>query len=210
MRRVRSPLPAPAAHPRGHITVRQAQQHLPETVLRSYFTFAFVCNPYDRYVSLCATLHSGNAGYVGNETAWMKRTLDKIQGQMDAATFRRMVLIGPQAGILTASGRSVSISSGPTKRCRVRLPRYVGVSAFPSRCFPWSTPRRMHRPIPIMTTNSAASSRASIAATSKRSAMRPNLPFQPGCPEGRHEEQSSDGRGRAGCKRLRSGVPNAP
>lgn len=66
---------------------------------------AHVRNLYDRYVSLCATLHSGNAGYVGNETAWMKRTLDKMQRQMDAATFRRMVLIGPQAGILTASGR---------------------------------------------------------------------------------------------------------
>ena len=103
MRRVRSPLPA--AHSHGHITVRQAQQHSPDAVLRSYFTFAFVRNPYDRYVSLCAALHSGNAGYVGNETAWMKRTLDKMQGQMDAATFRRMVLIGPQAGILTVSGR---------------------------------------------------------------------------------------------------------
>lgn len=73
--------------------------------MRSYFTSAFVRNLYDRYVSLCAALHSGNAGYVGNETAWMKRTLDKMQGQMDAVTFRRMVLIGPQAGILTASGR---------------------------------------------------------------------------------------------------------
>lgn len=174
-------------------------------------SFAFACNPYDRYVSLCATLHSGNAGYVGNETAWMKRTLDKMQGQMDAATFRRMVLIGPQAGILTASGRlGVDFIGRYTKRCRVRLPRYVGVSAFPSSRFPWSTPRRVHRPIPTMTMNSAASSRASIAATSNSSAMRPNLPFEPGCPEGRHEEQSSDGRGRAGCKRLRSGVPNAP
>ncbi len=105
MERVRSPLPTLARIRHGHITVRQAQRHLPEAVLRSYFTFAFVRNPYDRYVSLCATLHSGNAGYVGNETAWTKRTLDKMQGQMDAATFRRMVLIGPQAGILTASGR---------------------------------------------------------------------------------------------------------
>ena len=72
--------------------------------MRSYFTFVFVRNLYDRYVSLCAALHSGNVGYVGNGTAWMKRTLDKMQGQMDAVTFRRMVLIGPQAGILTASG----------------------------------------------------------------------------------------------------------
>lgn len=87
---------------------------------------AFVCNLYDRYVSLCATLHSGNAGYVGNETAWMKRTLDKMQGQMDAATFRRMVLIGPQAGILTASrrlgvdsiGRYEALQSACAEICR--------------------------------------------------------------------------------------------
>lgn len=105
MRRVRKPAAGaggtPAWAPHGAPSATAFARGGSALVLQS----AFVRNLYDRYVSLCATLHSGNAGYVGNETAWMKRTLDKMQRQTDAATFRRMVLIGPQAGILTASGR---------------------------------------------------------------------------------------------------------
>ena len=99
-RRVRSPLPALRRMGHGHITLRQAQAHLPEAVWRTYFKFAFVRNPCDRYVSACAMLNRHNAGYAGNETAVMKRTLAGLAGAVDAADFRKLVLLRPQAGLL--------------------------------------------------------------------------------------------------------------
>ena len=99
-RQVRSPLPALRRMGHGHITLRQAQAHLPEAVWRTYFKFAFVRNPCDRYVSACAMLNRRNAGYAGNETAVMKRTLAGLTGAVDAADFRKLVLLRPQAGLL--------------------------------------------------------------------------------------------------------------
>lgn len=210
VRRVHSPLPALAARRHGHITVCQARRHLPDAILRSYFTFAFVRNPYDRYVSLCAALHGRNAGYAGNETAWMKRTLANMQGQMDAATFRRMVLVGPQAGMLTDSGRPGVDFIG----------RYEALqSAFAEIC------RRIGIPEQALSVVNAAAHapsdtyyddelRGLVARFYRRDfelfGYASDLPLQSGCPEGRHEEQPSDRRGRAGCKQMRGGVPNAP
>ena len=99
-RRVCSPLPALRRMGHGHVTLRQARAHLPEAVWRTYFKFAFVRNPYDRFVSACAMLNKRNAGYAGNETAVMKRTLAGLQGAVDAADFRKLVLLRPQAGLL--------------------------------------------------------------------------------------------------------------
>ena len=38
----------------GHISLEQAQQYLPAEQFRSFFKFAFVRNPFDRFVSYCA------------------------------------------------------------------------------------------------------------------------------------------------------------
>ena len=98
--RVRSPLPALARIRHGHVTLRQARPHLPREVWRTYFKFAFVRDPRERFVSACAMIYKHRAGYAGNETAVMKRTLAGLQGAVGRADFRTLVLVRPQAGLL--------------------------------------------------------------------------------------------------------------
>ena len=87
------PVPALARIGHGHISLRQAQAHLPERVWGAYFKFAFVRDPYDRFVSSCAFLNTHNPAYAGNEAGFMKRALS-------AEGFRRRVLVRPQAELL--------------------------------------------------------------------------------------------------------------
>ena len=104
LRQVRSPLPALRRMRHGHITLRQAQRHLPEAVWRTYFKFAFARSPHDRYVSACAMLNTRNTGYAGNEMAVMKRTLAGLKGAVNAADFRKLTLVRPQADLLVDEG----------------------------------------------------------------------------------------------------------
>lgn len=89
----RAPVPRLARIPHGHISLRQAQASLPEAVWRSYFKFALVRNPYDRFVSACAFLNRRNPAYGGQEQAFMRSALRSER-------FRRRVLIRPQTILL--------------------------------------------------------------------------------------------------------------
>ena len=100
----RSPLPPLGRIGHGHISLRLARPHLPEAVWRTYFKFAFVRDPYDRFVSACAMMNKGNAAYAGNETAVMKYTLTNLRGAVSAADFRKLMLAQPQAGLLVDEG----------------------------------------------------------------------------------------------------------
>ena len=93
VRRSRSPLPALARIGHGHISARQAAAHLAPSVWRSYFKFAIVRHPYDRYVSVCAMLNKRTPAFLGNETTFMKRALATPR-------FRGRVLVRPQARLL--------------------------------------------------------------------------------------------------------------
>ena len=94
-----SPVPAIARIGHGHVAAWQAQEHLPAAVWRSYFKFAVVRNPYERFVSACAMLNKRNPGYAGTEAAFMKRALSRKR-------FRERVLVCPQAQLLSdATGR---------------------------------------------------------------------------------------------------------
>ena len=95
--RVRLPIPALARVGHGHLTLQQVRTHLPETVCRDYFKFAFVRNPYDRFVSVCAMLNRRNPDYPGRETAFMKRA-------MQVPRFRARALVRPQRDMLVDAG----------------------------------------------------------------------------------------------------------
>ena len=82
----------------GHITLAQAAAHLPGSICRDYFKFAFVRHPFDRFVSLCAMLNRRDPHYSGRERAFMKRAIARPR-------FRARVLVRPQVAMLTtASG----------------------------------------------------------------------------------------------------------
>ena len=104
----RSPLPPLARIGHGHISLRSAR-HMPEAVWRTYFKFAFVRDPYDRFVSACAMMHKRNAEYAGNETAVMKRTLAGLRGAVSAAEFQKLMLVRPQAGLLVDEGGKIGV-----------------------------------------------------------------------------------------------------
>ena len=91
--RVRLPIPALARVGHGHLTLRQVRAHLPETICHDYFKFAFVRNPYDRFVSACAMLNRRNPDYPGRETSFMKRAIQ-------VPRFRARALVRPQRDML--------------------------------------------------------------------------------------------------------------
>lgn len=89
-----SPISALARIGHGHISYRQLRATLGEEALRGFFKFAFVRNPYDRFISVCAFLNRGNGQFRKDPTLWMKSALLRPQ-------FRARVLVRPQSDLLT-------------------------------------------------------------------------------------------------------------
>lgn len=52
-----------AAIPHGHLSLRQVRPYLGADAFRSYFKFAFVRNPFDRFVSYCAFMTRGDDSF---------------------------------------------------------------------------------------------------------------------------------------------------
>ncbi|HEY7005012.1 MAG TPA: sulfotransferase family 2 domain-containing protein [Sphingomicrobium sp.] len=50
----RLPIPELAALEHGHLSLQQLRPHLPPEQFESFFKFAFVRNPFDRFISFCA------------------------------------------------------------------------------------------------------------------------------------------------------------
>ncbi len=97
----RLPIPELAHLGHGHIGWRQAQSALPDAV-QGYFKFAFVRDPFDRFVSVCAMLNKRNPGYRGAERRFMKRALQ-------VPRFRARVLVRPQACMLIDSAHRLGM-----------------------------------------------------------------------------------------------------
>ena len=92
-RKVTLPVPALARIGHGHISLKQAQVHLREEVWGAYFKFAFVRDPYDRFVSSWTFMNTHNPPYGDKEAAFMKKALS-TEG------FRHRVLVRPQVELL--------------------------------------------------------------------------------------------------------------
>jgi hypothetical protein len=78
----RLPVAELAAIEHGHISAHEAISCLGDELWSSYFTFAFVRNPLDRFVSLCFFLYAKNRAFRFNPTAFMKllfQTPEKLE-----------------------------------------------------------------------------------------------------------------------------------
>jgi len=84
------PIPNIAKIGHGHITVTEIQPLLDAQQWSNYYKFAFIRNPFDRFVSACAFLNRGNLQFKEHPTQWMKAAMTRPQ-------FRQRILIRPQS-----------------------------------------------------------------------------------------------------------------
>jgi len=77
----------------GHISVRQLKQNVSKDIWSTYFKFAFVRNPYERFVSVCSFLNKNNVNYAAHAQKFMKNAL-LIE------RFKRRILVRPQTEML--------------------------------------------------------------------------------------------------------------
>lgn len=73
----------------GHITARQAQAVLPSEIWNSYYKFAFVRNPFDRFISFGFYMNRQNRSFKTNTTEKLKALLEETQ-------MRDKILFHPQ------------------------------------------------------------------------------------------------------------------
>lgn len=74
--RKRFPFPEVRDIPHGHISVRQIRPVLGASEFDRHFRFAFVRNPYDRFVSFCAFISRATGEFSTNPKAFMRHVLN--------------------------------------------------------------------------------------------------------------------------------------
>ena len=67
----RFPIPEIAAMQHGHVSLQQLRPHLPPEQFDSFFKFAFVRNPFDRFVSYCSFMTRAKGEFQANPKAVM-------------------------------------------------------------------------------------------------------------------------------------------
>ena len=83
------PIPDIARLGHGHITAAEIRPHLDADVWNGYFKFAFVRNPFDRFVSTCFFLNRSSPDFADIAVEFMKQRLPLPR-------FRERVLVRPQ------------------------------------------------------------------------------------------------------------------
>lgn len=97
----RFPWPDLAAIPHGHLALRQVRRHLGDDVFGGYFKFAFVRNPFDRFVSYCAFMLRGG-------DVFRQRPRDAMHHFLFREPPNHHILFQPQSSMLVDSdGRTL-------------------------------------------------------------------------------------------------------
>ena len=95
-----SPIADIAKIQHGHISVQQIRPYLDQTTWQSYFKFAIVRNPFDRFISICFFLNRKNPQFLETPLQWMKSAIA-------VPRFRARVLVRPQyLQLVDAQGNS--------------------------------------------------------------------------------------------------------
>ena len=75
----RFPFPEFAEIRHGHISTRQIRPVLGDEVFKAYFKFAFVRNPFDRFVSYCAFMSRGSNVFQVEPQRYMKYVIRELK-----------------------------------------------------------------------------------------------------------------------------------
>lgn len=113
----RLPYPALAGIRHGHLTLTQIRPHVGEQVFESYFKFAFVRNPFDRFVSACAFLTRVSGEFERDPRAVMWRMLDTGLDRILFAPQSRFVADGAGTLLVDAIGRVEELQAAYDRVC---------------------------------------------------------------------------------------------
>jgi len=95
-----SPITEIAQIQHGHISAQQIAPHLEPAIWQSYFKFAIVRNPFDRFISICFFLNRKNPQFLETPLQWMKSAIA-------VPRFRARVLVRSQyLQLVDAQGNS--------------------------------------------------------------------------------------------------------
>jgi hypothetical protein len=115
-----------AAIRHGHLSLRQVRPYLGDEAFSDYFKFAFVRNPFDRFVSYCAFMLRGG-------DVFEQRPREVMRHFLFAEPPEQHILFQPQASLLVdEDGQTLlATASVALRTCRGRMTRSARVSAFP-------------------------------------------------------------------------------
>lgn len=111
----------------GHITLEQIQPFLGEEAFASYLKFAFVRNPFDRFVSYCAFMTRANDAFNRNPQAVMRNILFEVRPM-------HHILFVPQHTFVTAEdGRMLADAIGRVEEMQSSYDAICARIGIPSR-----------------------------------------------------------------------------
>lgn len=115
----RFPFPELARLGHGHISAQQIQPVLGEQMFREYFKFAFVRNPFDRFVSYCAFISRHSGQFRQSPSTFMKYVLTEMK-PTDHLLYRpQWEFIGDsqQHLLMDFTGRTEQLQEGYDRIC---------------------------------------------------------------------------------------------
>lgn len=96
------PVPALAAIQHGHLSVQQLRPHISPEMFSDYFKFAFVRNPYDRYISTFFFLTRNQQLPPGDKKVHLKQAIRSPQ-------FTGRILVQPQYKMLVDETNTLAL-----------------------------------------------------------------------------------------------------
>ena len=121
----RFPMQELAAIRHGHLSLRQVRPHLGEDAFARYFKFAFVRNPFDRFVSYCAFMTRDNGAFAAHPRQVMHELLFKVR-PLDHILFQpqHALLVGDDGELLADEvGRVEKMQDSYDRMCaRIGIP----------------------------------------------------------------------------------------
>ena len=121
----RFPYPELAQIKHGHLSLQQVRPFLGEQAFADYFKFAFVRNPFDRFVSYCAFMTRADDAFQRDPRAVMRHILFKVR-PLDHILFQpqHALLVDADGALLTdAIGRVEEMQASYDAICaRIGIP----------------------------------------------------------------------------------------